>query len=96
MPGELTVQDHTGKRRTLERCEVNDSNDQPTLGVRLMMSGDLWDQIHYLGEQAEIFCESTYAYHSQADGRAVHISIVFHENDGVSADSSYHFRITVE
>jgi hypothetical protein len=55
MPGELTVRDHTGTRRTLERCEVHDSNDQPTLGVRLTMSGDLWDQIHYLGEQAEIF-----------------------------------------
>jgi hypothetical protein len=55
MPGELTVQDHTGMRRTLERCEVHDSNAQPTLGVRLTMSGDLWDQIHYLGEQAEIF-----------------------------------------
>jgi hypothetical protein len=46
MPGELTVRDHTGT--------VYDSNDQPTLGVRLTMSGDLWDQIHYLGEQAEI------------------------------------------
>jgi hypothetical protein len=55
MPGEPTVQDHTGMRQTLERCEVHDSNDQPTLGVRLMMSGDLWDQIHYLGEQEEMF-----------------------------------------
>jgi hypothetical protein len=55
MPGELTVKDHTGTRRTLDRCEVHDSNDQPTLGVRLTMSGDLWDQIHYLGEQVEIF-----------------------------------------
>jgi hypothetical protein len=55
MPGELTVQDHTGTRWTLEWCEVHDSNDQPTLGVRLTMLGDLWDQIHYLGEQAEIF-----------------------------------------
>jgi hypothetical protein len=55
MPGELTVRDHTGTRWAFEQCKVHDSNDQPTLGVRLMMSGDLWDQIHYLGEQAEIF-----------------------------------------
>jgi hypothetical protein len=55
MPGELTVRDHTGTRRTLERCEVHDSNDQPTLGVQLTMSGDLWDQIHYLGDQAKFF-----------------------------------------
>jgi hypothetical protein len=27
MPGELTVRDHTGTRRTLERCEVHDSNE---------------------------------------------------------------------
>jgi hypothetical protein len=41
MPGELTVQDHTGRRWTLEWCEAHDSNDLPTVGLWLTMPEDL-------------------------------------------------------
>jgi hypothetical protein len=55
MPGELTVKDDTGTRRILKRIEVDDSNDQPTLGVRLTMTGDLTDQLYHLAQEAETF-----------------------------------------
>jgi hypothetical protein len=55
LPGELTVKDHTGTRRALEGIEVDDSNDQPTLGVCLTMTGDLTDQLHHLSDEAETF-----------------------------------------
>jgi hypothetical protein len=55
MPGELTVKDDTGTRRILKRSGVDDSNDQPKLGVRLTMTGDLADPLYHLAQEAKTF-----------------------------------------
>ena len=69
MPGELTVKDHTGTQRILKRIEVEDSNNQPTLGVRLTMTGDLTDQLYHLAQEAETFAFQL--QQTRADKKAV-------------------------